>query len=90
MESHCSSELSWFWHNHFVTKLDDYGCPSWMYQYQHLLQKHALGNFKDLIKDITLDPIMINMLNINTNFADSINENYARELQELFRSESVV
>lgn len=76
--------MSWFWHNHFVTKLDDYGCPSWMYRYHKLLQKFALGNFKDFVYEMGLTPAMLIYLNNIQNTRFEQNENYARELYELF------
>jgi len=77
-------KLSLFWHNHFVTRLDTYGCPSYMYQYHKLLQQFALGNFKDFVKEIGKTPAMLVFLNglQNSNFEP--NENYGRELYELF------
>ena len=51
--------MSLFWHNHFVTRLDKYVCPSWMYEYHHLLQKHSLGNFKTFVKEMGTTPAML-------------------------------
>jgi len=78
------NKLSFFWHNHFVTRLDDYNCPSWMYQYHMLLQKHALGNFKEFVREMGLTPAMLVFLNGIQNTRFDPNENYARELYELF------
>jgi uncharacterized protein (DUF1800 family) len=77
-------KMSWFWGNHFVTKIDMYGCPSWMYRYHSLLQKHALGNFKTFVSEIGLTPAMLIFLNNIQNTRFQPNENYARELLELF------
>lgn len=77
-------KMSWFWGNHFVTKIDMYGCPSWMYRYHSLLQKHALGNFKTFVSEIGLTPAMLVFLNNIQNTRFQPNENYARELLELF------
>jgi uncharacterized protein (DUF1800 family) len=49
-----------------------------------LLRTHALGNFKQLVKDVTIDPCMLLFLNGATNTLYSPNENYARELLELY------
>lgn len=73
-----------FWSNHFVTQQDIYICPSHMYQYYHLLQTHALGNFRDFVHAMGLEPAMIVYLNSYQNTSFSPNENYARELYELF------
>ncbi|MFN8318125.1 MAG: DUF1800 domain-containing protein [Saprospiraceae bacterium] len=76
--------MALFWHNHFVTKLDKYICPSWMYQYHHLLQKHALGNFKDFLREMGTNPAMLVFLDGVQNTRFQPNENFARELFELF------
>lgn len=73
-----------FWHNHFVTKLEDYWCPSWMYNYYQTLHNYAFGNFKDFTRAIGITPAMIVFLNGYQNTAEEPNENYARELLELF------
>lgn len=77
-------KLTLFWSNHFVTELDVYQCPSYMYQYYNLLQTHALGNFKDFVHAIGTSNAMIVYLNSYENTSVSPNENYARELYELF------
>ncbi|MBK7872771.1 MAG: DUF1800 domain-containing protein [Saprospiraceae bacterium] len=77
-------KLALFWHNHFVTRLESYGCPSWMYQYHKLLQEYAFGNFKDFVKEMGKTPAMLVFLNGVQNTRFSANENYARELYELF------
>lgn len=73
-----------FWHNHFATETTDIGRAIWCYQNNAILRKNALGNFKQFVKDVTLDTGMLRYLNgyLNTNTAPD--ENYARELQELF------
>lgn len=73
-----------FWHNHFVTRLDDVWCPSWEYDYYQTLQTYAFGNFKDFVRAIGVTPAMITFLNGYQNTATSPNENYAREFYELF------
>ncbi len=77
-------KLSFFWHNHFVTRLDDYQCPSYLYQYHRLLETYALGNFKDFVYEIGITPAMLIFLNGVQNTKFEPNENYARELLELF------
>ncbi len=75
-------KLTWFWHNHYVTAgiLD----PNFNYNYINTLRKNALGNFRELSKMMTIDPSMLIYLNGDDNTAASPNENYARELLELF------
>ena len=66
-----------FWHNHFVTA--DINDPRMSYVYIQLLRKHALGNFRTLAEEITIDPAMLNYLNGRDNTRRAPNENYARE-----------
>lgn len=73
-----------FWHNHFVTETGMVNDSRFIYQYNLTLRKHALGNFKDLTKAITLDPAMLVYLNGYLNSKGAADENYARELHELF------
>lgn len=71
-----------FWQNHFgVIHASD---SRTMYKYLMLLRQNALGNFKQLIKDVTIEPSMLLFLNGSSNTVNSPNENYARELLELF------
>jgi uncharacterized protein (DUF1800 family) len=55
-----------------------------MYVQNQLLREHALGNFKELVGEIYKDPAMLLWLNGQDNYVDHINENFARELLELF------
>lgn len=71
-----------FWHNHFVT--GDLNDPKYDYHYGDLLRRHALGNFKTLTEEITINPSMLRYLNGNQNTKEAPNENYSRELMELF------
>ena len=75
-------KMTMFWHNHFVTS--DINDPRYSYKYIELLRSNALGNFKQLTKDVTIDPAMLNYLNGRDNTKQAPNENYARELMELF------
>ena len=73
-----------FWHNHFATETVDIGDARYVYKHHMLLRKYALGNFKEFVKEITIDPAMLRYLNGYLNNKNSPDENYARELQELF------
>jgi uncharacterized protein (DUF1800 family) len=73
-----------FWHNHFVTERDVVNEPRFTWRYADLLRRYALGNWKDLARAITIDGAMLRYLNGNSNTKTSPNENYGRELQELF------
>ncbi|MCX6136777.1 MAG: DUF1800 domain-containing protein [Ignavibacteriales bacterium] len=73
-----------FWHNHFSTEVNSVGDPRFTYRHAVLLRKNALGNYKELVRQISTDGNMLRYLNGNTNTKTSPNENYGRELQELF------
>ena len=73
-----------FWHNHFVASVEIIDDARMSYQYQEVLRKYSLGNFKELAKAVTTDPGMLIYLNGYKNGKNSPDENYARELQELF------
>ena len=73
-----------FWHDHFATQAKDVKRPQLVYLQNFLLRKYAVGNFKTLVEEITRDPAMIYYLDNNTNKVGKPNENYARELMELF------
>jgi uncharacterized protein (DUF1800 family) len=73
-----------FWHNHLATEMDVVGDPRYYYNHLLLLRANVLGNFKDLVRQATLDPAMLNYLNGDSNTNTNPNENYGRELQELF------
>ncbi|GAB3993375.1 DUF1800 domain-containing protein [Spirosoma daeguense] len=77
-------KMTLFWSNHFVTNDSTVNDYRFMYRYNALLRQHALGNFKSFTIAITQDPAMLRFLNGNQNVAGTPNENYARELQELF------
>ncbi|HEY4967997.1 MAG TPA: DUF1800 domain-containing protein [Puia sp.] len=80
-------KLTLFWHNHFgvdsLLHIQDIPARPW-YDYYLILRGNALGNMKQLVKQMTLSPAMLCYLNGNTNKKTSPNENYGRELQELY------
>ncbi len=78
------SKLALFWHNHFVTEELVYNCNSFMWSYYSLLHEYALGNFKTFVQQMGRNAAMLVYLNGNQNVAAQPNENYARELMELF------
>ncbi len=77
-----SEKMMLFWHNHFV--VSDVYLANINYSYWETIRKNVLGDFKQLTKDITIDGAMLVYLNGNTNTKGAPNENYARELLELF------
>jgi len=76
--------MTHFWHDHFATGARDVLFPQSMYVQNQLLREHALGNFKELVGEIYKDPAMLLWLNGQENYVGHINENFARELLELF------
>ena len=74
-------KMTLFWHDHFATR--DVEAPLLIAQ-NRKLRKHALGNFRKLTLDITRDPAMALFLSLYDSNKWAPNENYARELMELF------
>ena len=77
-------KMTLFWENHFSCGTTTVGDARYMYKYNLLVRANALGNFKSIAKAITLEPAMLRYLSGNQNVASAPNENYGRELQELF------
>lgn len=73
-----------FWMNHFVTELDTYFYAPYLFQYAHTLETYVLGNFKTFVREVGITPAMLLYLNGFENTNTQPNENYARELFELF------
>ena len=74
-------KMSLFWHNHFACEPKT---PKQALSYVNTLRKHALGNFGELLHAISKEPAMINYLNNRQNRKTAPNENFAREVMELF------
>jgi uncharacterized protein (DUF1800 family) len=83
-ERNIREKMTLFWHNHFSTETNDIGRAIWAYNNNALCRQNALGNFKQMIKPITLDVAMLRYLNGYLNISTAPDENYGRELQELF------
>lgn len=79
-----TEKMALFWHNHFVTETEVVSYATFLYQYNQLLRKYALGNIKQLAYEMTVNPAMLIYLNGESNKASAPNENYGRELFELF------
>ena len=84
LDNNLRDRLSFFWSNHFVTELDVYNCNSFLYHYINCLQRNAIGNFKTFVSEIGLTSAMLYYLDGVYNNGNNPNENYARELYELF------
>jgi uncharacterized protein (DUF1800 family) len=70
-----------FWHNHFSCRTL---IPYLAQQQNNILRKYALGSFADMLMEISKDPAMLQFLNNQQNRKDHPNENFAREVMELF------
>ena len=79
-----SERMVLFWHNHFATEFNTVKDTRYNYQYFALIRQHATGNFKKLLEGMTINTQMLVYLNGNLNYKTNPNENYAREVQELF------
>ncbi|MBS1510859.1 MAG: DUF1800 domain-containing protein [Bacteroidetes bacterium] len=80
-EAQLREKMSLFWHGHFATRVIN------SYFQQELLQtirENALGNFKDLLHEVSKSPSMLSFLNNQQNRKKKPNENFAREVMELF------
>ena len=77
-------KLTLFWHGHFTTSFRDERSALLIWDQNELLRKHAAGDFGQFVHAISRDPAMLDYLNNAQNRKDHPNENYARELMELF------
>jgi uncharacterized protein (DUF1800 family) len=74
-------KMAFFWHGHFASRVVN---PKFNRQILNVIRKNALGNFKDLLFEVSQAPAMLNFLNNQQNKKDHPNENFAREVMELF------
>ncbi|UKB85251.1 DUF1800 domain-containing protein [Chryseobacterium sp. MEBOG06] len=74
-------KMAFFWHGHFASRVLN---PKFNRQLLNTIRKNALGNFKDLLFEVSQSPAMLNFLNNQQNKKDHPNENFAREVMELF------
>lgn len=91
-ELNIREKMTLMWSNHFVVGYDVIKQPTYMFIYNQMLRKNALGNLKTFVYEMSIDPAMLYYLNGNQNTyqikngktLNNINENFARELMELF------
>ena len=79
-----TERMTLFWHNHFVSAQPKVRYSQLMYRQNVLLRQHALGRFDQLLHAVAKDPAMLIYLDSATNRRGSPNENFAREVMELF------
>jgi len=76
--------ITLFWHNYFATAQSKVFYPQAMYQQNSILREYGLGNFKELLRQVTFGPAMMIWLDIHQSKDVEPNENFPRELLELF------
>lgn len=77
-------KMALFWHDHFATSAEKVKQPVLMYQQNQVIRDNATGAFKTLLSGVSKDPAMIVWLDNEFNVAGKANENFAREVMELF------
>jgi len=77
-------KMTLFWHGLLTSAISKVGRPEPMYVQNQFLRQNALGRFPDILKGISKDPAMMLWLDLGANRKGHPNENYARELMELF------
>ena len=73
-----------FWHGHLCTSMDKVYNRRWVFDQNQLFRTHGLGNFEDLLQRVSVQPAMLAYLDNDRNVAGSPNENFSREVMELF------
>jgi len=76
--------MDFFWSDYFAVSIRSVRPSTFMFAHMNLLSRHGLGNFRDLLHDVTIDAAMLQFLDGTTNTAGNPNENYGRELLELY------
>ena len=76
--------ITLFWHNYFATAQSKVFYPQAMYQQNSIFREYGLGNFKELLRQVTFGPAMMIWLDIHQSKDVEPNENFPRELLELF------
>ncbi len=80
-EAQLQEKMALFWHGHFACRSVN---PYFDQLYLDIIRKNALGDFRTLLKEVSRSPAMLQFLNNQQNKKDHPNENFARELMELF------
>jgi uncharacterized protein (DUF1800 family) len=79
-----TEKMTLFWHNHFATSQQKVRLTQLIYQQNVLLRKNALGNFGSMLRQVARDPAMLIYLDNANSRREQPNENFAREVMELF------
>lgn len=73
-----------FWHHHFSVQMEEVGNATMLWRHHKIFRDNPMGSVKQMVRDVTIDPAMLFHLNGYLNSKLAPDENYARELQELF------
>ena len=79
-----AEKMTLFWHNHFATSQQKVRFTPLLYRQNVMLRQQALGNFGSLLRQVTRDPAMLIYLDGANSRKEQPNENFAREVMELF------
>jgi hypothetical protein len=79
-----AEKMTWFWHAHLCTSQDKVNNWQMMWNQHRLLRTNALGSFRTLLQQLTVDPAMLISLDGDPSVVGAPNENYSREVMELF------
>lgn len=80
-EAQLREKMSFFWHGHFACRVVNI---YFQQQLLNVIRENALGNFGDLLREVSKTPAMLSFLNNQQNKKEHANENFAREVMELF------
>lgn len=80
-EAQLREKMAFFWHGHFASRNINIFFQQGLLD---IMRQHALGSFRDLLHEVSKSAAMLNFLNANQNRKDHPNENFAREVMELF------
>jgi uncharacterized protein (DUF1800 family) len=79
-----TERMTLFWHGHFTSSVNKVKYATLMYEQNALFRREAIGNFARLLRAVSKGPAMLIYLDNRDNKAGHPNENFARELLELF------
>ncbi len=77
-------KMALFWHNHFVSAQDKLYDIALLHRQNQLYRRLGLGNYRDLVQQMSIEPAMLKYLDNESNRAGVVQENFGRELMELF------
>jgi uncharacterized protein (DUF1800 family) len=83
-EAGLHEKMTWFWHGHLTTSSAKVGQVKMLHDQQNIFRTHALGSFREMLQAITVDAAMLLYLDGSGSSVEAPNENYAREVMELF------